>query len=103
MVLELTYRSPWQRLSLDRVEEIFQDLFHKYDQHGNSYLVPMKFKALMTDLHQRWHFPQDEILLFLAEADMNADGMIEYRSSGHRRKELKELVESIFSRRCNPP
>ena len=32
----------------------------------------------MQDLQQRLDFPRDEILLFLAEADMNADGKIEY-------------------------
>ena len=39
---------------------------------------PGEFKALMQDLQQRLDFPRDEILLFLAEADMNADGKIEY-------------------------
>ena len=34
----------------------------------------------MQDLQQRLDFPRDEILLFLAEADMNADGKIEYEA-----------------------
>jgi Ca2+-binding EF-hand superfamily protein len=119
-------------MSLDEVEEIIQDLFHKYDQDGNGYLDPVEFKSLMTDLQQRLDFPPDEILLFLAEADMNQDGMIEYEEfiplalqviqgmyakkrleqhtqdieqhaedllvHGMSREELKELVESIFSR-----
>jgi hypothetical protein len=33
---------------------------------------------LMKDLQMRLDFPPDEILRFLAEADMNADGMVEY-------------------------
>lgn len=65
-------------MSLDEVEAIIQDLFRKYDQDGNGYLDPQEFKTLMSDLQQRLDFPQDETLRFLAEADMNADGMIEY-------------------------
>lgn len=37
-----------------------------------------EFKTLMTDLQQRLDFPKDEVLRFLAEADMNSDGMVEY-------------------------
>jgi len=33
---------------------------------------------LMNDLQQRMDFPPDEVYRFLAEADMNEDGMIEY-------------------------
>lgn len=65
-------------LSLDEVETIIQDLFHKYDGDGNGYLDPQEFKSLMADLQARLEFPPDEILRFLAEADMNEDGMIEY-------------------------
>jgi len=65
-------------MSLDEVETIIQDLFHKYDNDGNGYLDPTEFKALMNDLQQRMDFPPDEIYRFLAEADMNEDGMIEY-------------------------
>jgi len=65
-------------MSLDEVEQIIQDLFHKYDSDGNGYLDPSEFKALMNDLQQRMDFPPDEIYRFLAEADMNEDGMIEY-------------------------
>jgi len=65
-------------MSLDEVEAIIQDLFHKYDSDGNGYLDPTEFKSLMTDLQQRLEFPPDEVYRFLAEADMNADGMIEY-------------------------
>merc|ERR1711920_31804 len=35
-------------------------------------------KELMNDLQQRLDFPKNEVLRFLAEADMNADGQIEY-------------------------
>jgi len=65
-------------MSLDEVELIIQDLFHKYDSDGNGYLDPTEFKSLMNDLQQRMDFPPDEVLRFLAEADMNEDGMIEY-------------------------
>lgn len=66
------------KMSLDEVEMIIQDLFHKYDGDGNGYLDPQEFKSLMTDLQQRLDFPPDEVYRFLAEADMNEDGMIEY-------------------------
>jgi len=66
-------------MSLDEVERIVQDLFRKYDQDGSAYLDPTEFKALMQDLQQRLDFPPDETVRFLAEADMNADGMIEYQ------------------------
>lgn len=65
-------------MSLDEVETIIQDLFQKYDADSNGYLDPTEFKALMNDLQQRMDFPPDEIYRFLAEADMNEDGMIEY-------------------------
>jgi len=65
-------------MSLDEVETIIQDLFHKYDNDSNGYLDPTEFKALMNDLQQRMDFPPDEVYRFLAEADMNEDGMIEY-------------------------
>jgi Ca2+-binding EF-hand superfamily protein len=65
-------------MSLEEVEAIIQDLFHKYDSDGNGYLDPKEFKALMTDLQQRMDFPVDEVYRFLSEADQNADGMIEY-------------------------
>jgi len=65
-------------MSLDEVESIIQDLFHKYDSDANGYLDPTEFKSLMSDLQQRMDFPPDEIFRFLAEADMNEDGMIEY-------------------------
>lgn len=65
-------------MSLDEVEGIIHDLFQKYDSDGNQYLDPQEFKSLMEDLQQRLDFPKDEIFRFLAEADMNADGMVEY-------------------------
>jgi len=65
-------------LSIGDIETIIQDLFRKYDQDGNCFLDPKEFQSLMEDLQQRLEFPPDEIYRFLAEADMNADGMIEY-------------------------
>lgn len=67
-----------QDMSLQEIEAIVQDLFRKYDQDGSEFLDPQEFKALMDDLQQRLDFPKDEIYRFLAEADMNADGKIEY-------------------------
>jgi len=65
-------------MSIEEVEAIIQDLFSKYDRDRNGYLDPSEFKNLMEDLQKRLDFPKDEIYRFLAEADMNADGMIEY-------------------------
>jgi Ca2+-binding EF-hand superfamily protein len=65
-------------MSMDEIEMIVQDLFRKYDFDGNGYLDPTEFKSLMNDLQQRMEFPPDEVYRFLAEADMNEDGMIEY-------------------------
>eukprot|EP00931_Biecheleriopsis_adriatica_P005851 TRINITY_DN107331_c0_g1_i1.p1 TRINITY_DN107331_c0_g1~~TRINITY_DN107331_c0_g1_i1.p1 ORF type:complete len:443 (-),score=136.42 TRINITY_DN107331_c0_g1_i1:50-1309(-) len=66
-------------MSLEEVEAIIQELFRKYDQDGNAFLDPKEFRALMSDLQMRLEFPKDEIVRFLAEADMNADGRIEYQ------------------------
>ena len=65
-------------LSLEEVEAIIQDLFGKYDEDGNGFLDPREFKMLMEDLQSRMDFPPDEVYRFLAEADQNADGNIEY-------------------------
>lgn len=65
-------------MSMEEIEGIIHDLFRKYDQDGSQYLDPNEFKNLMNDLQRRLDFPKDEILRFLAEADMNADGMVEY-------------------------
>jgi len=65
-------------LSLEDAESIIRELFRKYDVDGNQVLDPVEFKNLMDDLQQRFDFPKDHIYLFLAEADMNSDGMIEY-------------------------
>jgi len=65
-------------LSLEDAESIIRDLFRKYDVDGNQVLDADEFKNLMDDLQQRFDFPKDHVYLFLAEADMNSDGMIEY-------------------------
>jgi len=65
-------------LSRDEVKAMIQDLFRHYDGDGNCYLDPDEFKRLMKDMQTRLDFPPDEIYRFLAEADMNADGMVEY-------------------------
>eukprot|EP00928_Gymnodinium_smaydae_P061901 TRINITY_DN45871_c0_g1_i1.p1 TRINITY_DN45871_c0_g1~~TRINITY_DN45871_c0_g1_i1.p1 ORF type:complete len:453 (-),score=147.50 TRINITY_DN45871_c0_g1_i1:108-1376(-) len=63
---------------MEDVESIIQELFKKYDTDGNYYLDPHEFQDLMNDMQERLDFPKDEIIRFLAEADMNADGKIEY-------------------------
>lgn len=93
------------QMSLDEVESIIQDLFHKYDGDGNGYLDPAEFKALMTDLQRRLDFPPDETLRFLAEADMNSDGMIEYEEfiplalqiiqGMYAKKRLEQHIENV--------
>jgi len=65
-------------MSSEEVESIIRELFQKYDKDSNQYLDPGEFKSLMEDLQQRLDFPKDQIYLFLAEADMNADGHVEY-------------------------
>mmetsp|Transcript_110207 Transcript_110207/g.310837 ORF Transcript_110207/g.310837 Transcript_110207/m.310837 type:complete len:427 (-) Transcript_110207:140-1420(-) len=65
-------------MSLESVEAVILELFRKYDQDGNCYLDPGEFKMLMEDLQKRLEFPRDEILRFLAEADQNQNGQIEY-------------------------
>jgi Ca2+-binding EF-hand superfamily protein len=65
-------------MSLEEVESIILELFQKYDKDQSQYLDPGEFKNLMEDLQQRLDFPKDQIYLFLAEADMNADGHVEY-------------------------
>jgi len=65
-------------MSIEEVEAIIQDLFGKYDRDNNGFLDPNEFKTLMEDLQVRLDFPKDEVFRFLAEADMNADGQIEY-------------------------
>jgi Ca2+-binding EF-hand superfamily protein len=64
--------------NLDEVEAIILELFRKYDKDDSKYLDKEEFKLLMEDLRARLDFPKNEILRFLAEADMNADGKIEY-------------------------
>ena len=59
------------------MENIVRDLFKRYDEDNSKSLDPKEFKTLMTDLQGRMGFPPDEIYRFLAEADQNADGMIE--------------------------
>mmetsp|Transcript_36 Transcript_36/g.96 ORF Transcript_36/g.96 Transcript_36/m.96 type:complete len:426 (-) Transcript_36:143-1420(-) len=83
-------------LSLDEVEAIIQDLFKKYDKDTNHYLDPAEFKSLMSDLQQRLEFPKDEILRFLAEADMNADGMIEYEEFIPL---ALQIIQSMYAKR----
>jgi Ca2+-binding EF-hand superfamily protein len=67
-----------QLFNVDDVEAIVKDLFLRYDTDNNKFLDPREFKNLMTDLQARMGFPPDEVYRFLAEADQNADGMIEY-------------------------
>lgn len=66
------------QLSLTKIEELVNDLFVEYDQDGSGYLDPKEFKNLMNDFSERVQMPKDEIYRFLAEADMNEDGKIQW-------------------------
>jgi Ca2+-binding EF-hand superfamily protein len=100
-------------MSLEEVESIVKDLFKKYDADDSGFLDPSEFKALMVDLQQRLEFPADEIYRFFAEADMNADGEIEYeefiplalqiiqsmyakKNLEHHMAEVRENVEDLL-------
>jgi len=65
-------------LSADEVEAIIRDLFTKYDKDQSGTLDAGEFKTLMEDLQERLDFPRDEIYRFLAEADLNTDGVVQY-------------------------
>ena len=80
------------------VENIVRDLFNRYDEDNSKSLDPKEFKTLMTDLQARMGFPPDEIYRFLAEADQNADGMIE---SQH--KDYVSRVECIQKHTVKTP
>lgn len=67
-----------EAMPAEEVEATIQDLFQQYDSNANGYLEPREFEALMEDLRQTLGFPPEEVVRFLAEADMNSDGMIEY-------------------------
>lgn len=84
-------------LTSDTVEQIVRDLFKKYDQDGNGYLDPREFKTLMQDLQSRMQFPADDIYRFLAEADLNADGMVEYEEFIPL---ALQIVQSIYAKKA---
>jgi len=67
-----------EELSLDRIEEIVQNLFTEYDRDHNGYLDAKEFRELMNDFSSRVSMPKDEIYRFMAEADMDDDGKIQY-------------------------
>jgi len=83
-------------ISIEEIESIVKELFQKYDVDGSQYLDPQEFRALMEDLQQRLGFPEDQILLFLAEADMNADGMIEYEEFIPL---ALQIIQAIYAKR----
>eukprot|EP00397_Hematodinium_sp_SG-2012_P027692 GEMP01029112.1.p1 GENE.GEMP01029112.1~~GEMP01029112.1.p1 ORF type:complete len:437 (+),score=96.79 GEMP01029112.1:177-1487(+) len=65
-------------LSLPEVEGLVRELFVQYDKDQSGYLDLKEFKTLFDDFRERVRMPQDEIYRFLAEADMNEDGNIQY-------------------------
>jgi len=67
-----------EELSLERIEEIVQNLFTEYDRDHNGYLDAKEFRELMNDFSTRVSMPKDEIYRFMAEADMDDDGKIQY-------------------------
>jgi Ca2+-binding EF-hand superfamily protein len=79
------------------VENIVRDLFQRYDEDNSKSLDPREFKTLMTDLQNRMGFPPDEIYRFLAEADQNADGMIEYEEFIPL---ALQIVQSIYAKKA---
>jgi len=79
------------------VENIVRDLFKRYDEDNSKSLDPREFKTLMTDLQDRMGFPPDEIYRFLAEADQNADGMIEYEEFIPL---ALQIVQSIYAKKA---
>jgi len=79
------------------VENIVRDLFKRYDEDNSKSLDPREFKTLMTDLQSRMGFPPDEIYRFLAEADQNADGMIEYEEFIPL---ALQIVQSIYAKKA---
>merc|ERR1719199_2402241 len=85
------------QFNVDDVENIVKDLFMRYDTDGNKFLDPREFKNLMTDLQARMGFPPDEVYRFLAEADQNADGMIEYEEFIPL---ALQIVQSIYAKKA---
>lgn len=83
-------------MDADDVETIVRDLFKRYDGDNNGYLDPREFKLLMQDLQGRMGFPSDEIYRFLAEADQNADGMVEYEEFIPL---ALQIVQSIYAKK----
>jgi len=79
------------------VENIVRDLFKRYDEDNSKSLDPREFKTLMSDLQNRMGFPPDEIYRFLAEADQNADGMIEYEEFIPL---ALQIVQSIYAKKA---
>jgi Ca2+-binding EF-hand superfamily protein len=86
-----------QPMDAEDVESIVRDLFHRYDGDNNGYLDPREFKMLMQDLQTRMGFPSDEIYRFLAEADQNADGMVEYEEFIPL---ALQIVQSIYAKKA---
>jgi Ca2+-binding EF-hand superfamily protein len=83
-------------MDAEDVETIVRDLFKRYDGDNNGYLDPREFKMLMQDLQGRMGFPSDEIYRFLAEADQNADGMVEYEEFIPL---ALQIVQSIYAKK----
>jgi Ca2+-binding EF-hand superfamily protein len=85
-----------QKIDSDDVEMIVRELFTRYDTDNNLFLDPREFKNLMSDLQARMGFPPDEVYRFLAEADMNADGQIEYEEFIPL---ALQIVQSIYAKK----
>uniref|UniRef100_A0A7S1JRF9 EF-hand domain-containing protein n=1 Tax=Vitrella brassicaformis TaxID=1169539 RepID=A0A7S1JRF9_9ALVE len=65
--------------SIAEVKAMIEGLFQAYDKDGSGYLDKSEFKELMHSLQKKLAFPEDEVLRFLAEADMDQNGKVDYK------------------------
>ena len=68
-------------LQLEDIEGVIQGLFLHYDADSSGYLDRDEFRNLLRDLKEKvsW-ISDDDLYYFMAEADLNDDGMIEYKT-----------------------
>ncbi|CAD7958756.1 unnamed protein product, partial [Amoebophrya sp. A120] len=66
-------------LSLEKMEEIIQQLFIKYDEDKSGYLDRREFRKLLSDLRTQIPFiSEDDLFFFMSEADGDENNQIEY-------------------------
>jgi len=84
------------RMSLKSVVDSMKDLFKQYDKDDSGYLDHTEFEALICDFLERADLPADQLVRFLGEADMNADGKIEFHEF---LPAATKLVETLLAKR----